>query len=50
MHTGRTGCCARKGWTSLHQILATRPDHDLQAGPLKGAQSSYPFNRDYIYR
>jgi cyclopropane-fatty-acyl-phospholipid synthase len=46
------GCAMgfEQGWTSLHQILATRPDGDLQAGPLKGAQSSYPFNRDHIYR
>lgn len=46
------GCAMafEQGWTSLHQILATRPDGDLQSGSLKGAQSSYPFNRDYIYR
>jgi cyclopropane-fatty-acyl-phospholipid synthase len=46
------GCAMgfEQGWTSLHQILATRPDHDLQSGPLKGAQSSYPFKRDYMYR
>ena len=46
------GCAMgfEQGWTSLHQILATRPDGDLQSGPLKGAQSAYPFNRDHIYR
>ncbi|MFC5496194.1 class I SAM-dependent methyltransferase [Caenimonas terrae] len=46
------GCAMgfEQGWTSLHQILATRPDHDLQSGSLKGAQSTYPFKRDYIYR
>ncbi len=45
------GCAMafEQGWTSLHQILATRPDGDLQSGSLKGAQSVYPFNRDYIY-
>ena len=45
------GCAMafEQGWTSLHQILATRPDHDPLSGPLKGAQSVYPFNRDYIY-
>ena len=45
------GCAMgfEQGWTSLHQILATRPDGDLQSGTLKGAQSIYPFNRDYIY-
>ena len=45
------GCamCFEQGWISLHQILATRPDGDLHSGPLRGAQSSYPFNREYIY-
>ena len=45
------GCAMgfEQGWTSLHQILATRPDGDMQSGPLRGAQSSYPFNRDYVY-
>ena len=46
------GCAMafEQGWTSLHQILATRPDPGLHAGALKGAQSSYPFKRDYMYR
>jgi len=45
------GCamCFEQGWTALHQVLATRPDGRLQTGPMPGAQSSYPFNRDYIY-
>jgi len=38
------------GWTSLHQILATRPDGEMQTGSLRGAQSAYSFNRGYIYR
>jgi cyclopropane-fatty-acyl-phospholipid synthase len=29
-----------KGWLALHQVLATRP---------AGAQSHYPFKRDYMY-
>ena len=29
-----------KGWLALHQVLATRP---------AGAQSNYPFKRDYMY-
>ena len=46
------GCAMafEQGWTSLHQILATRPDGDMQTGPLMGAQSVYPFNRHYLYR
>ena len=38
------------GWIGLHQILATRPDGNMHTGPLPGAQSVYPFSRDYIYR
>ena len=45
------GCamCFEQGWIGLHQILATRPDGQLQTGPLRGAQSGYPFNREYMY-
>jgi cyclopropane-fatty-acyl-phospholipid synthase len=45
------GCAMsfERGWISLHQILATRPDGQLQTGSLNGAQSSYPFNREYMY-
>ncbi len=39
-----------QGWISLHQILATRPDGKITNGPMAGAQSSYPFVRDYIYK
>jgi cyclopropane-fatty-acyl-phospholipid synthase len=38
------------GWIALHQMLATRPDGDVAAGSLRGAQSAYPFTRDYIYK
>ena len=38
-----------QGWLGLHQILATRPDGQLQSGGLRGAQSAYPFNREYVY-
>ncbi|MFL6691694.1 MAG: class I SAM-dependent methyltransferase [Ramlibacter sp.] len=46
------GCAMsfEQGWIALHQMLATRPDGHLETGGLRGAQSSYPFNRDYIYR
>jgi cyclopropane-fatty-acyl-phospholipid synthase len=45
------GCAMtfEQGWIALHQILATRPDGQLQTGTLRGAQSSYPFNRAYMY-
>jgi cyclopropane-fatty-acyl-phospholipid synthase len=46
------GCAMtfERGWIALHQIVATRPDGNMNAGSLRGAQSSYPFTRDYIYR
>ncbi len=42
-----------QGWISLYQLLATRPSgdtHDAQPGSVFGAQSVYPFSRDYMYR
>jgi cyclopropane-fatty-acyl-phospholipid synthase len=46
------GCamCFEQGWIALHQILATRPDGQLQTGAIRGAQSLYPYNREYMYR
>lgn len=46
------GCAMsfEQGWISLHQMLASRPDGRLETGSLRGAQSQFPFNRDYIYR
>jgi len=39
-----------RGWLSLHQTLAARPSGQVDDGSLRGAQSAYPFNREYIYR
>lgn len=39
-----------QGWMALHQMLTTHPDGVLQGGALTGAQSAYPFQRDYMYR
>jgi cyclopropane-fatty-acyl-phospholipid synthase len=46
------GCAMsfERGWISLHQVLATRPDGKLETGSIHGAQSTYPFNREYMYR
>lgn len=38
-----------RGWMALHQMLAARPDGDIEHGALRGAQSDYPFHREYIY-
>jgi cyclopropane-fatty-acyl-phospholipid synthase len=47
-----SGCAMsfERGWIGLHQFLATRPDGEMRTGTLRGAQSTYPFTRDYIYR
>jgi cyclopropane-fatty-acyl-phospholipid synthase len=39
-----------RGWISLHQMIATRPNGQVEHGPLRGAQSDYPFTRDFLYR
>ena len=39
-----------QGWISLHQLLATRPTGDIASAAIRGAQSVYPFRRDYMYR
>lgn len=39
-----------RGWMALHQTLASRPTGDPSDGPVRGAQSAYPFNRDYMSR
>jgi cyclopropane-fatty-acyl-phospholipid synthase len=39
-----------RGWMALHQSLASRPSGDLSQGTIRGAQSDYPFNRDYMAR
>ena len=39
-----------RGWMSLHQVLASRPTGRIEDGPMRGAQSGYPFTRDHVYR
>ncbi len=39
-----------RGWLSLHQILAARPAQDHRFDQPPGAQSPYPFTRNYMYR
>jgi cyclopropane-fatty-acyl-phospholipid synthase len=38
-----------RGWLSLHQTLAARPNGEVEGGALRGAQSAYPFHREYMY-
>ncbi len=39
-----------RGWIALHQTLASRPSAQLASGSMRGAQTAYPFTRDYMYR
>jgi cyclopropane-fatty-acyl-phospholipid synthase len=38
-----------QGWMSLFQILASRPTGRVVDGPMRGAQSAFPFTRGYMY-
>jgi cyclopropane-fatty-acyl-phospholipid synthase len=39
-----------QGWMALFQMLAARPSGRIDQGPMRGAQSQFPFNRAYMYR
>jgi cyclopropane-fatty-acyl-phospholipid synthase len=39
-----------QGWMGLHQMLVIHPSGDLVQGALRGAQSNYPFQRQYMYK
>jgi cyclopropane-fatty-acyl-phospholipid synthase len=39
-----------RGWIALYQMLCSRPSGRIEDGPMRGAQSVYPFNRSYVYR
>jgi cyclopropane-fatty-acyl-phospholipid synthase len=45
------GCAMsfEQGWLYLYQMLASRPSGNVEEGPMRGAQSSFPFNRGYMY-
>jgi cyclopropane-fatty-acyl-phospholipid synthase len=38
-----------RAWISLHQMLCARRTGDPSTGPMRGAQSPFPFNRSYMY-
>jgi cyclopropane-fatty-acyl-phospholipid synthase len=39
-----------RAWISLHQMLAARPSGSIDDGPMRGAQSAFPFQRSYMYK
>jgi len=50
LYLAGSAMCFERTWTSLFQMLASRPSGDLNDGTMRGAQSEFPFNRAYIYR
>jgi cyclopropane-fatty-acyl-phospholipid synthase len=49
LYLAGSAMCFERGWLSLHQMLCARPTGDVESGPMRGAQSEFPFNRGYMY-
>ncbi len=49
LYLAGSAMCFEQGWIALHQMLAARPQADLAGEKIRGAQSAYPFRRDYMY-
>ena len=49
LYLAGSAMCFEQGWISLFQMLAVRCSGDTAEGPLRGAQSEFPFNRGYMY-
>jgi len=49
LYLAGSAMCFEQGWISLHQMLAARPAQNPAGEAIKGAQSRYPFRRDYMY-
>jgi cyclopropane-fatty-acyl-phospholipid synthase len=50
LYLAGSGMAFERGWMSLHQVLAARPSGRPEDGTMRGAQSVFPFTRDYMYR
>ena len=49
LYLAGSAMCFEQGWVSLHQLLAVRPSDNPKDETIKGAHTSYPFRRDYMY-
>jgi len=49
LYLAGSAMCFERAWLSLHQMLCARPSGDVESGPMRGAQSEFPFNRGYMY-
>jgi cyclopropane-fatty-acyl-phospholipid synthase len=50
LYLAGSAMCFEQRWISIFQMLAARPSGKVTDGPMRGAQSEFPFNRGYIYR
>ena len=50
LYLAGSAMCFEQRWISIFQMLASRPSGKVTDGPMRGAQSEFPFNRGYIYR
>ncbi len=49
LYLAGSAMCFERAWLSLHQMLCARRTGEPADGPMRGAQSDYPFKRDYMY-
>ncbi|MEO6895393.1 MAG: class I SAM-dependent methyltransferase [Caldimonas sp.] len=49
LYLAGSAMCFERAWLSLHQIVCAKRTGDPADGPMRGAQSAYPFNRSYMY-
>jgi cyclopropane-fatty-acyl-phospholipid synthase len=49
LYLAGSAMCFERAWLSLYQMLSARRNGDVESGPMRGAQSAYPFNRGYMY-
>ncbi|MDQ6639204.1 MAG: class I SAM-dependent methyltransferase, partial [Pseudomonadota bacterium] len=49
LYLAGSAMCFERAWLSLYQMLCARRTGEVDSGPMRGAQSSFPFNRGYMY-
>ena len=49
LYLAGSAMCFEQAWLSLYQMLSVKRSGDPADGPMRGAQSAFPFNRGYMY-
>ena len=49
LYLAGSAMCFERAWLSLYQMLCAKRTGDPADGPMRGAQSAFPFNRGYMY-